>query len=272
MALHRLYIFLVHVWIAVARLHLGVGQFGCLLPHLHVPDGRHVAVLLGVGDGDAQIAGLGGTFVNHRRALHGVAGTVGVQGPLLAVGRCLNLVLVEEGGVFELGPDFVEGDRLTQVDLEPLVAVTVCAPIALGGLPQRGIVVVNGILWTEVVVVIGRGRDLGAKCEVYGLRLEERYALRIVCRNDGQNVAIGIKLHLVDAHLTVEAVYATRQVVAVIDDIVFAVLFEDGVVAWAVNGTVGIGLQDAATIYKRPHGTFGGCGVLHTIGMVVAGA
>ena len=42
--------------------------------------------------------------------------------------------------------------------------------------------------------------------------------------------------------------------------------------AWAVNGTVGIGLQDAAAIYKRPHGTFGGCGVLHTIGMVVAGA
>ena len=265
-------VLLVHAGITVARLRVRVGQFGSLLPHFHVPDGGHVAVLLGIGDGDAYEPGLSLALVDHRGALHGVVGTVGVKGPLLAVERCLNAILVEEGGVFELGPYFVEGDRLAEVDLEPLFAVTACAPVGVAGFPQRGIVVVNGILRAEVVVVIGRGRDLGAKCEVYGLRLEERYALRVVCRNDGQDIPIGIKLHLVDTYLSVEAMHAAGQVVAVIDDIVFAILFENGVVARSVDGLVGIGLEDAALILKRSHGARCRSGILHAVGVVVAGA
>ena len=58
-SLFRFHIFLVHTRIARLALGIGVGKCGSLFPHLDVPDGRQVAVLLGVGDGEADIAGLG---------------------------------------------------------------------------------------------------------------------------------------------------------------------------------------------------------------------
>ena len=59
------YVHLVHTGIAVVCLHIGIGKFGSLLPHLHVPDGRHVSVLLGVADGDADVTGFCLSAVYH---------------------------------------------------------------------------------------------------------------------------------------------------------------------------------------------------------------
>jgi hypothetical protein len=52
--------------------------------------------------------------------------------------------------------------------------VTACTPVGVAGFPQRGIVVVDGILRAEVVVVIRGGRDLRAKCEVLFLKSKGR--------------------------------------------------------------------------------------------------
>ena len=145
-------------------------------------------------------------------------------------------------------------------------------PIALGSFPQRGVVVIGGILRTEPVVIVGRGRNLSAQCQIFrGIMSEECHIPGIVCRHNRQDVAIGIKLHLVDTDLTVEAVYAPWQVVAVIHDIVFPVLLEDGMMSWTMDCLVGIGLKDASFIFKRSHGPRCRRGVLHAIGVIVAG-
>ena len=110
------------------------------------------------------------------------------------------------------------------------------------------------------------------------MRGEKIHALGIVCRHNGEYIAIGIKLHLVDTHLTIEAMHATRQVVAVIDDVVFArrlaltvVYLKNGVMTRAMDGLVGIGLKDASLVFKWSHGARCRCGILHPIGVVVAG-
>ena len=91
-------------------------------------------------------------------------------------------------------------------------------------------------------------------------------------RCDGKNVAVGIEGHLVDAHLTVETVNRTGQVMAVVDNVIAASLFKDGVMTRPVDGLVGVGFEDAALIFKRSHRSYGRCGILHPIGVVVTGA
>ena len=70
---------------------------------------------------------------------------------------------------------------------------------------------------------------------------------------DGQDVAVGIKVKLIDAHLTVEAMHAAGQVMAVVDDIVLTVFLKDAVMTRSVYGLVGIGLEDAALIFEGTH-------------------
>ena len=103
------------------------------------------------------------------------------------------------------------------------------------------------------------------------MRGEKTDALGIVGGNNRQDIALGIKLHLVDAHLAVETMYAAGQVMAVIDDVVLAVLLQDGVMARAMNRLVCIRRKDTSLVFKRSHGTRRRRGILHAVGMVVAG-
>ena len=103
-----LYVLLMHTRIAVVGLYMDLWQFWSFLPDLDVPDGRHVTIFLCISDGDSQIAGFGCYFVYHRRALHGVAGTISIERPSLAIERCLYLILIKESGVFELRPYLIE--------------------------------------------------------------------------------------------------------------------------------------------------------------------
>ena len=75
-----------------------------------------------------------------------------------------------------------------------------------------------------------------------------------------------------NTHLAVEAVNGSWQVVAMVDDVVAPVLFDDAVMARPVNGAVGIGLKDTAFVLEGSHRAYGGRGILHAVGMVVAGA
>ena len=65
--LARFHILLVHTRIAVIAFCLRLGQDGCFRPYFHVPDGRHVSVLLGIGYADADILSLHSLLllVNH---------------------------------------------------------------------------------------------------------------------------------------------------------------------------------------------------------------
>ena len=271
MPLADVHVLLVHAGIAHPRLlpkGRGDRKFGRLLPHLDVPDGGHVAVLLGVGDGDAQVAGLCFALVNHRRALHGVAGAIGIELPLFTVGRGLNLILIEEGGILELRPYLIELHRLAEVYLQPF------ARSHFTCLPQRGVVVVHSIFRLEPLVVVGRGSNLGAVGKVLVLRgiLEDGYVLCIVRRHNGHDIALGIELQLVDAHLAVEAVNGAGQVVAVVDDVVATVVLQHRVVTRAVNSLVLVGGQQLALVLERSHRSYLRHGILHTVGIGMAGA
>ena len=83
-------------------------------------------------------------------------------------------------------------------------------PVGAAGLPEGGIVVVDGIVGLEPLVVVARGGGLGSQCEV-GLLAAERAqspgGLSIVGGHYGQDVALVVELQLVDAHLAVEAMH-----------------------------------------------------------------
>ena len=235
-----------------------------------------MAVLLGVGDGDAQVAGLRLACVCHGRALHGVLCAVGIEAPCLAIERGFYLVLVEEGGVLELRPDLIELLGLAQVYLYPLAmrrAGLLAVPVAVGGLPQRGVVVVDGILRAEPLVVVARCRHFGTVGQVLVLSvLEDGNVLCIVRGDDGLDVALGIELQFVDAYLAIEAVYRLRIVVAVVDDVVASVYLDNGVMARAVYGLVLVGGQQFAFVFEGPHRSRLRRGILHTVGIGVARA
>ena len=94
--------------------------------------------------------------------------------------------------------------------------------------------------------------------------------MSIMGGDDGEDIPLGIETHLVDTHLTIEAVNRMRIVMTMIDDVVVSVFLDDTMMARPVDSTVGIGFQDAALICKRSHWSSLRDGILHTIGMVVA--
>ena len=93
-----------------------------------------------------------------------------------------------------------------------------------------------------------------------------------MCGDDGQDVAIGVELHLVDAHLTVEAVDGLRVVVAVVDDVVAAINLDDTVVPGAVDGLVLVSGQQLAFVLERSHRSYLRHGILYAVGVGMAGA
>ena len=97
--------------------------------------------------------------------MHGVVCTVGKHRPCPAIDGCLYLVLIEEGGIFELRPYLIELHHFAEVYLKPLV-VLLRIPVGMASLPEGAVVVVDGILRLEPFVVIAAGSDLGAKGEI----------------------------------------------------------------------------------------------------------
>ena len=75
---------------------------------------------------------------------------------MLAVIRCLDEILIELGSVFKLSPDALDALLLAQVNLYPGWTGGARAP-------ECSIVVINRIFRTEVVVVVGRGGNLGTE-------------------------------------------------------------------------------------------------------------
>ena len=88
--------------------------------------------------------------------------------------------------------------------------------------------------------------------------------------DDGEEGAVGSEAKLVDADLAVEAVDGMGIVMTMIDDVIVSVFLDDAMMARPVDGAVGIGLQDATLVCKRPHRSSLRCGILHTIGVIVA--
>ena len=159
-----------HARVAIVRFDIYLWQFWGFLPHLDIPDSRHVTILLGVCYSDAHETSLHSAFVNHGRALHYIVGTIRIKCPFLAIERCLYAILVKESSVFELCPDLIELYGLTKVYLQPFIFVLSSAPISITCLPQRGIIVIDSILWSEIVIIIGRSSNFSSKSEV--LRFE----------------------------------------------------------------------------------------------------
>ena len=233
-----------------------------------------MTVLLGIGNGDTYVAGFSCSFVNHRRALHRVIGTVGIVYPRLTIERCLYAILVKEGSIFELCPYLIELHGFAKIYLQPFrVMWFPQSPIGVTSLPQRGVVVINSILWLKPLIVIGRSSDLSTMSHILGVLLfEDSYTLCIVCRHNWQYIAIGIEFHLINTYLAVETMYAAWQVVAMIDDVVFPTLLKNGMMTRTVYRLVGIGLQDTSFVFKRSHRPRCRSGILHPIGVVVTGA
>ena len=93
----------------------------------------------------------------------------------------------------------------------------------------------------------------------------------VVGGDDGEDIPFAIETHLVDADLAVEAVDGVGIVVAVIDDVVMSVLLDDAMMSRTVDGAVGIGLQDAALVFKGSHGPGLRDGILHAVGVGMTG-
>ena len=75
---------------------------------------------------------------------------------MLTVIRCLDEILIELGSVFKLSPDALDALLLAQVNLDPGWS---------GGArtPECSVVVIYRIFRTEIVIVIGRGGNLGTE-------------------------------------------------------------------------------------------------------------
>ena len=91
-------------------------------------------------------------------------------------------------------------------------------------------------------------------------------------RHHRQDVSFVIKLHLIDTYLSIEAVNATRQVMTMIDNKVFAILLQDTVVTRTMNRLVSISLEDTTFIFIRSHRTYCRSSILHTIGIIMTRA
>ena len=154
-----------HSRIPVVRLYIRIRQLWSVLPDLHVPYGRHVSVLLCVGDGDAQVPSLCFLAVYHRRPLHGVGSTVGIHHPFLPIYRGLYPILIEECGVLELYPHLVEFSGFPKIYLQPFVVFSTI-PVGAACLPQRAVIVIDSICGLEPAVIVTAGCHLGSKGKV----------------------------------------------------------------------------------------------------------
>ena len=181
---------------------------------------------------------------------------------MLTVIRCLDEILIELGSVFKLSPDAFDALLLAQVNLNPS---------RTGGAraPECSVVVINRIFRTEIVIVIGRGGNLGTEGEVLS-HLHLRFQIETFVGWDNLLYsAVGIEFEFIDSHLTMESTVGMRIVVAMIYDVVVVAFLQHAVVSRTVNGSVGIGLEDGAVIGIRTERTLGCC-VIHTVAGIFA--
>ena len=181
---------------------------------------------------------------------------------MLTVIRCLNEILIELGSVFKLSPDALDALLLAQVNLDPSRSGGARAP-------ECSIVVINRIFRTEVVVVIGRGCNLGAEGEVL-CYLHLRFQIEtFVGWNDLLDGTVCIEFEFIDCHLTMESTVGMRIVVAMIYDVVVVTFLEHAVVSRTMNGSIGIGLEDSSVVGIRTERTLG-CGVIYAVAGILA--
>ena len=124
--------------------------------------------------------------------------------------------MIEEGGIFELGPYLIEFLYLAKVHLYPLVVVLAGGgvPVGVACLPHGAVVVVKGIFGLEPFVVVGGGRGLptpqGGDCHAQPIPPTGGQGGRVwglMCRNYFVYVSFLVECHFVYADLAVEAVY-----------------------------------------------------------------
>ena len=230
--------------------------------NLDVPDGTTETVLLSAGIGEADVLCLGISEIYHRRTSQTVLSLVGEGLPVLTVIRCLDEILIELCSVFKLSPDALDVLLLAQVNLDPSRSGGARAP-------ECSVVVIYCIFRTEIVVVVGRGGNLGSEGEVLS-HLHLRFQIETFVGWDNLLYsAIGIEFEFIDSHLTMESTVGVRIVVAMIYDVVVVAFLQHAVVSRSVNGTVGIGLEDGAVVGIRTERTLGCC-VIHTVAGILA--
>ncbi len=144
--------------------------------------------------------------------------------------------------------------------------------MARGGLPECSVIIIGGIVGTEVVTIITRSGGLCPESYVlpdwHVTNRTGKYA--VVRRDDLGNLSVIRKMQFVNADLPIEAMSGLRNVVAMIDDVEVFTVLQDAMMPRTVNRLVVIRLENAALILigsHRPHSTGG---ILDTIGVVVA--
>ena len=181
---------------------------------------------------------------------------------MLPIIRCLDEILIELCSVFKLSPDALDALLLAQINLNPSRSDGARAP-------ECAVVVINRIFRTEVVVVVGRGGNLGTEGEVL-CYLHLRFQIEtFVGWNDLLDGTVCIEFEFVDCHLTMESTVGMRIVVAMIYDVVVVAFLQHAVVSRTVNGSIGIGLEDSSVVGIRTKWTLG-CGVIHTVAGILA--
>ena len=181
---------------------------------------------------------------------------------MLAVIGCLDEILIELCSVFKLSPDALDALLLAQVELDPGWSGGARAP-------ECAVVVINRIFRTEIVVVVGRGGNLGAECEVL-CHLHFRFQIEtFVGWNDLLDGTVCIEFEFIDCHLTMESTVGMWIVVAMIYDVVVVAFLQYAVVSRTMNGSVGIGLEDSAMVGIRTERTLG-CSVIYAVAGIFA--
>ena len=238
------------------------GRIFCGTVNLDVPDGATETILLSASIGEADVLRLGISEIYHRRTSQTVLSLVGEGLPVLAVIRCLDEILIELCSVFKLSPDALDALLLAQINLNPSRSGGARAP-------ECAVVVINRIFRTEIVVVVGRGGNLGTEGEVL-CYLHLRFQIEtFVGWNDLLDGTVCIEFEFIDCHLTMESTIGMRIVVAMIYDVVVVAFLEHAVVSRTVNGSIGIGLEDSSVVGIRTEWTLG-CGVIYAVAGILA--
>ena len=146
---------------------------------------------------------------------------VSIERPLLAISGGLNLVLIIESCKLKLDLHLLELTNAAEVYFQIVITM------ARGGLPERSVIIIGGIVGTEVVTIITRSGGLCSECYVlpdwHVTNRTGKYA--VVRRDDLGNLSVIRKMQFVNADLPIEAMSGLRNVVAMIDDVeVFTVL------------------------------------------------
>ena len=191
-----------------------------------VPDGSEDARLLHAGDREPNVARGGFAAVDHRTAPTRVVAAIRERDPTFAVGRCFQQILVIPRRVLKLRRDPADRLSFTEINRQGVTHLIV------GRSPQCRVVIVDCVLRFVFrvpqridVVRIGFHRF----CEGEILRrfhLFRQRAKSLVSRRDTFDVAVGIKRHAVRADLPQQAVWSSRDIVTVIHDDIFVVVFQ----------------------------------------------